>query len=213
MKQAAIGLLLCITAMASSCKKDTDNPAVVYDNYSALKTGNYWVYRLFEITPSGDAVATSNFDSCYIEKDTLIKGTTYYKMVRPNNVGMPPVSYLRDSLHYTVDNDGMIWFSSENFSSTFRDYYYVLNNLNDTVAHITTNMADKDVVVNVPAGSFTTSSFQTTFDMWPNYDDAGDIRRMNTRYAKGVGIVSETLQFYTANPNYFERRLVNYNVQ
>lgn len=212
MKKACIGLVLFITAMVSSCKKENDTN-VTYPNYAMLKQGNYWVYQVFEISSTGYAVATSDYDSCYVEKDTVINGNTFYKIVKPNNMGMSPVTFLRDSLHYIINNNSEIMFSSQNYSTTFSNYYYVLNNMNDTVAYITTAMADKDIVTGVPAGNFTTSSFQTTFDMWPNYDNAGDIRRMNTRYAKGVGIVSETLPFYVSNPNYFERRLVRYYVQ
>lgn len=219
MKPKQISMLLTgvlfILLSAISCKKDNDNssPApVVYPNYSQLKTGNYWIYQRFNVDGSGNATPTSVYDSCYVEKDTLINSLTYYKMIRPSiSISIQSVFFLRDTLHYTVENGGKIFFSSQDFT-TFIEDYYVLNNPVDTVCRIVTKMAEKDWMVTTPAGTYQTSNMKKTYYMYPNWSAGGSIRPMDMRFAKDVGIVTETLPFYASNPTYVERRLVRFHL-
>jgi hypothetical protein len=208
-------ILSCFSLLMISCKDDDDpSPAtVVYDNYAQLKVGNYWIYQRFDVDSSGNASSTSVYDSCYVEKDTLINNITYFKMIRPNPYPpLPSVFYLRDSLHYVVDNSGMLFFSSLDFTTVFEDYYKFGSGSQDTVCHAIRKMTEKDWNVTTPAGSFVTSNSKLIYYMFPNWSFAGNERTMNTRYAKGVGIISETLPFFASNPNYVERRLVRFHL-
>ena len=74
-------------------------------------------------------------------------------------------------------------------------------------------MMDKNKNVNTPYGNFTTSTFQMIFYMEEVYHEYGNPRYMNYRYAENVGIVSETLPWFYTNPNYTERRLVDYHLE
>ena len=99
-------LALVSTAIYSCKKKKTDPPpATVYANYAQLKVGNYWVYEQFEIDLAGNAASKNIFDSCYVEKDTMINAKSYFKVVKPNqnSISQKDILFLRDSLHYIVN--------------------------------------------------------------------------------------------------------------
>ncbi len=193
-----------------SCKKDdetiTEEPTT-YDDYACLKTGNYWIYQQFTVDSLGNATPTDTYDSCYIEKDTLINGKTYFKLVQPSYLGIIPGRlYLRDSLHYVVDQSGAKYFSSIDFTSVFK--YYTMMFESDTIAECTIKMSHQNEVVVVPAGSFSTHAYQMHWEMHPPYNYNGTNRYQHTRYAKGKGIISQTMPFFLGSPNSVERRLV-----
>jgi hypothetical protein len=209
-------LFSCLSVIVFSCKKDEDNsvPApIVYDNYSQLKVGNYWIYQRFDVDSSGNATPATEYDSCYVEKDTLINNITYYKMIRPNPyIPLASAFFLRDSLHYVVDYKGKILFSSMDFTTTFEDFYQFGGGNSDTVCHAVRKMTEKDWNVTTPAGTYVTSNSKLIYNMYPAYSFAGNVRTMNTCYSKNIGIVKETLPFFASNPNYIERRLVRYHL-
>lgn len=202
--------LFALLVTTWSCKKDeetiTEEPTT-YDDYACLKTGNYWIYQQFTVDSLGNATPTDTYDSCYIEKDTLINGTTYFKLVQPSYLGIIPGRlYLRDSLHYVVDQYGAKYFSSIDFTSVFK--YYTIGFEGDTIAECTIKMAHPNEVVVVPAGSFSTHDYQMHFEMHPPYNFNGNDRYQHTRYAKNKGVISQTMPFFLGNPTYVERRLV-----
>lgn len=200
-----------LTISFSSCKKDSSTPTT-YPNFSQLKVGNYWVYERFNVDSSGNATATEIFDSCYVEKDTLINNISYYKVIRPEVPGSKyEDKFVRDSLHYLVNHNGQILFSSQNFTDIFYRYF-VTASPTDTICEVIVKMADKDLNVSIPAGQFNTYSFKQTFNMYPNWSSQGNPRHIDTRYAENIGIVTETFPFYSINPNYVQRRLVRYKV-
>lgn len=198
----------CILA----CKKEKDEP-VVYPDFGNLKAGNYWIYQRFTLK-DGVYTAQNKIDSNYVEKDTLIGGRTYAKLrtiTFQSNSTTYQNTFLRDSLHYLVNERGNIFFSSENFADTIASGYEVIQNPGpDTIAFVITKMADDQVVAEVPAGSFPTKNFKTTYFIFPKYVQNGNTREVNRRYAEGVGLVEETLGAYIASPTYNVRRLIRY---
>lgn len=207
------------------CKKKAtiDNPPTpTYNRYSMLETGNYWIYERFQIKTDGSAVPLGIFDSCYVEKDTLINNNTYHIINRPNPWGSIPERWIvRDSLHYMVSNMGHIMFSSEDFKTTFSTHFSVIDiedpithlPVPDTVAKVTTKMTDRNALTSVPYGILTTSDFITAYQMYPKYAMPENPRYEHRRFSKGIGMVSETLHFFTSNPEYTERRLVRFLVK
>ena len=214
MKKLIFPLSLIVMIMViTSCKKDKDEPIIEtpsFPDYSQLKVGNYWIYQQFDIDASGIATAKDVFDSCYIEKDTMINGNKYFKMVKPDPNLLIAKLYLRDSLHYVINSAGQLLFSSEDFSSIFSSEYYIIPG--DTVCRITTRMDEQDVAVSTPAGIFITSDFKEIFDMFPGWEQAGNPRYKHARYAENIGVVMETLPFFASSPKYVERRLVRYHL-
>jgi len=217
-KKIALPLLAISFAslVISSCKDDDDDnnttpTPIVYDNYSQLKVGNYWIYQQYEVDSLGNGNPTSVYDSCYVEKDTLINNKIYFKVYRPQPASPQfDFVYLRDSLHYTVDPGGRIVFSSLDFGTVFYDHYMFSGP--DTIYRLTEKMADYNLVVATPGGNFTTSNFKKNYQMFGNMAYYGVNRVMNTRYAKNVGMVTETLLFFTTQTTYKERRLVSYHL-
>jgi len=105
-----------------ACKKEkiediqqTSTPKS-YASFLPMTVGNYWIYQRFNMDGSGNENQTTFYDSIYIEKDTLINGKTYFKQVTTNPSYLTIATYLRDSIHYIVNNKGEIMFSSEDFT-------------------------------------------------------------------------------------------------
>jgi len=202
-----------------SCKKDneteqtTPTSFIIYPNFSSLKVGNYWIYQEFDIDENGFATPKNIFDSCYVEKDTLVNGKTYKKIIKPKpySITQYDIFLERDSLNYIVNSDGKILFSSRDFTSILDSRYFMATS-NDTLCQIIRQMADKNLTLITPAGTFKTLNAKQTFFMFPDYIQYGNLRTMHTRYSENIGIVIETLPFYLLDPNYVERRLVRYHL-
>lgn len=217
MKQSNFILsMILLSVNISSCKKE-DKPEPIepktYKNFSQLKVGNYWIYQRFDIDTNGVAVAKNEIDSSYVEKDTIINNTKYYKLVENNQFNMinKDISYRRDSLHYVVNHKGEILFSSEDFTTIFQTSYQFAGTV-DTLCKVENQMVDKDLEVITPAGTFVTSSLRLRYFMYPRFSLGGSIRNRYTRYSENIGVVTETLLFFNVVPDYTERRLVRYKV-
>lgn len=195
-----------------ACKKEKNEP-VIYPDYGNLKAGNYWIYQRFQLK-DGVYTAQNKIDSNYVEKDTLIGGLNYAKLrtiTFQSNSTTYQNTFLRDSLHYLVNEKGNILFSSENFTDTIASGYQVIETPDpDTIFYYFTKMADDQVVADVPAGSFATKNFKTTYLLFPKYVQNGNVREVSQRYAEDVGLVEETLGAYISAPTYTVRRLVRY---
>lgn len=206
-----------------ACKKDNTEPPkpvpqpdVVFADYAHLKPGNYWIYQIFDIDSSGNATATSRFDSVFAGPEQIISGKTYRVRMTPDGAGGYQGNYFRDSLHYQVDINGVILFSSADFKTIFRSHYYIgapIAPAGDTVALINYQMTDRALTVSVPAGTFTSSTWCTTWYMYPTYAHMGSTRKIVQRYNIDIGIVSETTSWYFNTPGMQERRLIRYTVQ
>ena len=221
MKNLAIYLSLIIcTIIISSCKKEKEEEPItpvpiVYPNFSDFKVGSYWIYQQFKVEPSGNATPLSKFDSCYIERDTVMNNSRYLLLRRPHPYLSGESDYLfyKDSLHYNVSYNGQIQFSSQDFETIFSSRHYIIMEKNDTVYHTISKMTDRDSTIVTSAGTFKTSNFQQTYNMFSYWAFAGNPRYINRRYAQNIGIILETLPFQTINPNYIERRLVRYHIE
>jgi len=231
MKHSLItGGLVIALAFTFACKKKNNTvtepeeaPPVTYDNYSQLKVGNYWIYNRIEVMQNSTETDLQQYDSCYIDKDTVIRNATYFKLHKYDfMMELPYVLYLRDSLHYIVDLNGQIVFSSQDFSTVFNTSYFTVDGSLfdpdysgvDTLFKITKKMNDKDLVKNVPAGAFKTSNMQTTY-VFLKPDPSSPVdnpRYLNARYSKNIGLVSETELFYLSERYMHERRLLRYHL-
>lgn len=213
-------LVITITATQSCKKKKVQEPEQIettatpvtpatYPNYTQLKIGNYWIYERFNVDQQGNATSQNVFDSCYVSKDTLIRGQKYFKY---NNLSLlSSFKYVRDSLHYTINSNGEILFSSEDFTTNFHDSYSTANP-GDTIYHAIYKMTDKDATTTTAAGNFTTSSFQKKYIIYPNYNQGLPVRYMNTRYCKNIGMITETQPIFLSVLSTVERRLVRYHL-
>ena len=173
------------------------------------------MYQQFIDDSSGNTTATDTFDSCYVIKDTLIHGSTYFKYYRPipfNDPYHSPYIFERDSSGYVVTPWGNILFAADDFQTVFDSHYNVIPGSEDTLYHAIIKMEDKDKPITVPAGTFVTSDYRTTFYMYPIWSMSGSIRTMHSRYAENIGLIEETLPIYAGTPTYVVRRLVRYHI-
>lgn len=216
-------LSIAILTILIACNDDDQGrqpepkPNVNYPNYSQLEVGNYWIYERFSLDTNGVETPLNQFDSSYVEKDTLINGKAYYKLHLPSYGPkiVPEKFYLKDSLHYLVDSRGAILFSSQEFSTALKpieyNYYAGDTTRMDTLYSRERRMTNKDSLVNVPAGLFSTLSSTEFIKYYGKFKPLKD-RNRKTLYAKGVGIVYETLPPYASNSNDLIQKLVRYKV-
>ena len=210
----AIALLLIFNA----CKKEKDEtpapatPATItYDNYSNLTIGNYWIYQNYYLDTVGNVSSVGDIDSCYVEKDSVLNGHTYKKMLdfTFSSPSFPSVSFylLRDSLSYTVDMWGKVLFSSTDFSSTFNFHYWIDIPL-DTFAVVHSHMLPVMESKVVPAGFFNTLDYRTTYDLYPHYAIVNQSLYAYSWYAKNIGLVAkrDPLSYWGRTSE--ERRLI-----
>lgn len=216
-------MLAIAIALTQACKKkkdavpepiETPTPAtpVVESSsaYAQLKIGNYWIYQEINIDPQGNETPTSNYDSCYVAKDTIIHGSTFFLFKNFS----PLFSYqefLRDSSNHIINSHGEIIFAANNFTTIFANSINV-NPPNDTIYKSQYKMTDKDLAITVPAGTFTTSNFQKKYTIFPNWANGVPVRYMNTRFAKNVGMITQTQAIFLSITSTVERRLVRYHL-
>lgn len=212
-------LLLLAACTLFACKKtkkttSAQQEATKYADCTKLKPGNYWVYAEYVTDTGGVDSATGLIDSCYISKDTMIGDKAYYKYVT-TRMGASFVYYLRDSLSYLVTDGGNILFSSQDFTHTFRSYYYISQQFGpqDSIALISEYMSYKDVPVLTPCGVYKTSSFVRVYEMHPYYNAFGKRRFYRYAYAENIGLVTETAGWYVQASRVYEKRLLRYHVE
>lgn len=217
---------ICVIAFATlslfSCKKDkTEQPVnstpstKVYDDYTAVKQGNYWIYQHYTLDSiNGAEHAENSFDSCYVTADTIINGNTYHHTITVNisQSSTIPIgnNIFRDSLSYVVNHNGEIQFSSEDVYRVFRSFAFGPNYATLDTMQVTEIMGFINTPITVPAGTFTTSSFRRIFSYKTLNKKQVEYRYS---YAKNIGLVRYTTGIYFGAPMVLENRLVRYRVQ
>ena len=74
-------------------------------------------------------------------------------------------------------------------------------------------MADTGFVVNTPAGIFSTAVLRKEYTLWPGFSQGTDpVKNWDTRFAPGVGMVTEVMAIYSHAPDVWERRLLRYHL-
>lgn len=194
---------LIVTLFACKKKEEAPKKDITYPSYSGLKIGNYWVYANYTVDERGESF--NNTDSNYISGDTVIRGYRYFI-----ETGYYGNRFLRDSLHYIVTNYGEILFSSEDFNTIFKTEFIVYG---DTVCKSESKMGERNVLTQVPAGTFKTNNFTYTFHMFPGYDEPKPIIYSYFKYSEGIGLVFSSIPFLGGNNLSMERRLLRYKVE
>jgi hypothetical protein len=208
MKKLCLLLFATLAVVAVSCKKETEEPApVAKADYYQLKVGNYWIYQDFRIDSNGVETIRPDLDSAYIEKDTLIRGFTYFKLHEKMSGIAQMTLYLRDSSGYLVDNNGLILASDNNFADTLR-----INNTTPSLCTGYFTMIGKDSLVTIPAGTF--QSITASQEVVPTPPNSGNfpVRYSYDCYGKGVGKIKSHVFLYSGIMS-FEARLLRYMVQ
>jgi flagellar hook protein FlgE len=209
MKHTTFLAMALLALLALACKKESNEPDPVATaaDYYMLKTGNYWIYEGYQIDSTGVAVSTGEFDSAYIEKDSVINGYTYYKLVeQPFGLGIPVAVFLRDSSGYLVDTAGIRHASETNFTDTL----YVDNDLPELYTAFMM-MTGRDSVVTVPAGNFTSITARLTVVPSPPNTAGFPTRYVYGVFAKNTGKIKSHTFFYGGDIH-LETRMVRCKV-
>jgi hypothetical protein len=209
MKNLMFVIIAVLSVLTVSCKKNSETPApVAKADYFQLKAGNYWIYQGYKIDTNGVATPTGKYDSAHIEKDTVIRGFTYYKLLENpfvfGSVQFP--SYLRDSSGYLVNSTGYILASDFNFTDTLE-----VTNGEAQLYIAYTKMTGQDSVVAVPAGAFQSLTTRMKVVPLPPNTQNYPIRYSYDVYGKNVGKM-KSHTFFWSGVMLLEARLVRYKV-
>jgi hypothetical protein len=207
MKKNWIIFTAIISIIAFSCKKDDETTVTPKADYYQLKAGNYWVYQEYDIDTNGVVTTKDNWDSVYIEKDTIIGLYKYYKIWEKQFIFMPSQgsSFIRDSSGYLVGTSGIILCSDDNFTDIL-----FADTLDVVLAKRIGKMTGRDSIISVPADSFQSiTNRMAVIPVQPT--DPNPTRYVYNSYGKGVGKIKTHSFFYGAG-NAFEARLVRYKV-
>ena len=206
---------ISVSALILSCKKDKEieniPPQTLTQSYGKvtewypLSVGSYWVYY--------DYIIDTNQNEQYFRTDTVkIIGDTNinsrtFTWIKEQYFGGPSYynRFVADSLDYIIAENGEVLFSNTNFTDTIRTLFY------PGLETIYYKMSDRGTIASVAAGVFPTIDRDeiTVYDH--PFTFGGNPRIVQRNFAKGIGIVKDR-NFFDGNPNYMERRLVQYHI-
>lgn len=192
-----------------------DNPVNSSADYFPLAIGNYWVYNNYLIDSNGTETLLTDIDSIVINRDTLIRGNTYYIMEGvsyPYNIWRTE-NILRDSSNYIVDNTGRIIFSDSDFNNTLYENDVIVGT--DTLVSSYYFMEQVSNTINTVAGAFDSiynykGVVTSTFPGYPS-----SFPDIYNYYAPNVGRVLKNYYFIptvTFTKKYYEKRLLRYYI-
>ena len=197
-----IFIISILAVLTYSCKKSSDNTesAPVADYYN-LQVGNYWVYQCYTINNS-DTTFMQKLDSAYIEKDTVIRGYSFFKLLSNPFPGYSPSmpSYIRDSSGFLVLSSGIRICSNNDFKDTL-----CIDTRDSLIFRGYETMTGKDSIVTVPHGSFQSITSRTR--IVPVQSGQFPIRYIYDVYAKNLGKI-KSHNFYFNGGEQIESRLV-----
>jgi hypothetical protein len=204
MKKLILVIIPMLAFVAVSCKKNSEPPVPAAD-YFNLKVGNYWIYANYTSDSTGVFKPTGKFDSEYIEKDTMIRGFTYYKLLM-RLLGTEPLfpEFLRDSSGYLVESRGYRLASDFNFTDVME-----IDTTELIIFSAFLKMTGKDSVVTIPAGDFPSITSRETFIPSPPNPHSYPVRYGYDVYGKSVGRIKSHV-FYWSGFGQIETRLVRY---
>lgn len=205
----------------TSCKKDKDetpSPSSPQPlEHPFLKVGNKWVYEMIYVDEKGKETFVG-LDSTYIETDTLIKETKWYKSISIGRDGFrrtPIVVLYRDSAGILINNLGdKVLEKYENRGVTSSKYYYRGVNIIDESHSF---LKFDDTLVNVPAGVFKVRNIEILNKL---HDQGGHfaIKYTYNWFSEDLGTSIYSTYFYTwpilaGIDEHYEKRLLRYIVQ
>lgn len=179
------------------------------ESHMPLSVGNYWVYNTYRTDTLGNETITSSTDSVYVDRDTVVNGSTFFilkgdfyatlatgKIIRNENnslISFEPSSQ-SEKIIFTNNNPNIIY-DSQTVGSLFQ-------------VSVWTNSQKKNI--SVPVGSF--NCWERESEAVPlNQGDPWGTRSSFRYYNNSIGVISNHFHF-AASPDTHESRLISYNV-
>ena len=122
------------------------------------------------------------------------------------------IQWLGDSLHYTVNQKGELFFSSQDTNTILSSGVFLTND-SDTVSDYFTKMTEMFLPVSTPLGTFNACNAKKTHQGQPSYLIGEFTRYLNRYHAENIGIIRETVRIFANDTQHRERRLLSYSVQ
>lgn len=223
-----LSAILAISLAFSACKKDDDSTNSTPQQtdyagaYMPIYPGNYWIYESWVVDEDGvGAPGMPNgqppvYDSVYAISDTTINGNNYRRYSAPIAAGSKDndTYAIRDSLGYLVDVNGLVQYALTDSVSVFASRTFTQPQFSDDSVVTIQYKRDGNRQFIAPAGTFNTSDMVYDWSFIPFVSKGRPVssRHQYTRYARHVGIVSQTMPFYISDPKYVERRLIRKHV-
>jgi hypothetical protein len=201
-------LLSIVITVFSSCEDElvpTPPPPPPPPNYAPMTVGDWWAYRMVSYNSmTGDSNVYSNPDTVRVLSDSVANGHTYYKLSGgPYNFHDEHFEY--DSAGYVLYENGYLRLTYVNYTDTFWD---------DSVTNRYRQLISDANPTSVPAGTFSTQNFRTTY-----FTDFGppcptDTIYLDFQFTENVGVVRYSYHYSAvAGCIWIERQLVDYYVQ
>lgn len=212
-------LFLLSLILFSACQEQSVTPNYnSCDGYCVHTVGSYWIYQNVLIDSNNVERILPIEDTISIIGDTVINNHTYAILKgilipylphqTPNIIG-----YVRDSLHYLIDEKGNILFSSQDFNSILAEHSFTRVENNNTYTN-TYRYKMEDIVdsLTVPVGTFKVLNVQEiAVSTNPIENAVFSFKNRAQYYASGVGKVLQT--YVLSEKRYIERRLLEYHIE
>lgn len=199
-----------------SCQKDENNDSPESKaNHWPLAIGNYWVYQHVYVDYSGKEVIHSKLDSIYINRDTIIRGNTYfiiegvYEPFFDGKTGI--VHIVRDSSNCIVNSTGRVLLAENNYNDVLYNFPGIDPLTKDTLYYMSAKMEKVSNPITVPAGTFEVINKRETLSIRIDITGIDNPRYADNYYANNVGQIIKTF-YYLNYPEPMQKRLLRYHI-
>jgi len=191
-----------------SCEKQED---VTIDkleeeggDFLPLSVGNYWIYEVTNVDTNGNSTFV-NIDSTYIVGDTNISNEIYY--IFKSSTSLFYTQYLRDSMHYIVDETGEKFFSPLYQQDTL--FSNLVENINgDTISFTYRIMREPSSPIKCVLGEFRALDAEVN----RYFSFVNRLDKSHAFYAPRIGLILRQ-DFYSFAGKRNEYSLIRYNVK
>jgi hypothetical protein len=191
-----------------SCKKQEDVTIDKFKEESGdflpLSVGNYWIYEVTNVDTNGNSTFV-NIDSTYIVGDTNIRNEIYY--IFKSSTSIFYTQYLRDSMHYIVDEKGEKFFSPLRQQDTL--FSNLVKNINgDTISFTYRIMREPPFPIKCVLGEF--RALDAEVNRYFSFVNILD--KSHAFYAPRIGLILRQ-DFFSFAGKRNEYSLIRYNVK
>jgi len=152
--RVSLFIIAIILLSVSACKKQDDITIDKLEeeigDFLPLSVGNYWIYEVNDVDTNGNSTFV-NIDSTYIVGDTNINSQIYY--IFKSSTSLIYTQYLRDSMHFIIDEKGEKFFSPNSFQDTLNTKLVKTIN-GDTLSFIYRIMRVPPMLIKCVAGEY-----------------------------------------------------------
>ena len=195
--------LLAITATFFSCHNDDDAPSQQQAFFN-LAEGNLWVYKRYNVNPNGEQLQYMPTDTVKIIGQEVINGLSYYKLRHSDTSRHLEFEYLRvDEAGHLVNSSGFVKHPGADVGYT--DTY------NGAYGETSYELREA-VEQNIEGSNYTFVPYVGYFTPSAEFPNAAPGIGNVIGYQQGIGMVIEKCRYVCCENDYFEDRLVYYEL-